>query len=321
MRLSRRALGWLNLRYRSVISHMRVGEPCMGAWWCDQCAKIQSILDRLKKKVVKMKTRLFEHHARSFDLEQMEPRVLLNGDPTYGLSSSYNWGAGYSGQVMVVDLNNDGAPELIRQPASQDSHYRLLENNGDGTFGTSEVLPTAGGYGQVIFEDLNEDGYLDMISVGSSPARVGISLNDQSGGFGEMNYYATGNSPVGVGLADFDNDGIDDLMVTHGEWVPEYDSYGGVRFLKGNSDGTFEDYVTAYPLENSESYYSDGSYVLHSGDLDADGNADLLMADYYGYGVSFLKGAGDGSFISNASLGLYTENPTGLVNQSILEDI
>ena len=126
MRLSRRALGWLNLRYRSVISHMRVGEPCMGAWWSDQCAKVQAILHRLKKKTVKTARRLFEHHAQSFSLEQMEPRVLLNGDPSFLAADTYAWGSGYSGQVMVVDLENDQMPEIIRQPVYRDTNYRLL---------------------------------------------------------------------------------------------------------------------------------------------------------------------------------------------------
>ena len=80
MRLSRRALGWLNLRYRSVISHMRVGESCMGAWWCDQSAKVQAILHRLKKKAVKrikMSTKLIKILLKKIKLKKISPNKTM----------------------------------------------------------------------------------------------------------------------------------------------------------------------------------------------------------------------------------------------------
>jgi hypothetical protein len=67
---------------------------------------------------------------------------------------------------------------------------------------------------------------------------------------------------------------------------PTYD--GSVSVLLNNGDGTFAEYV----LYGA----GDGPYSVAMGDLDADGDNDLAVANIYSDNISMLLNNGDGTF-------------------------
>src|SRR5207253_561415 len=66
------------------------------------------------------------------------------------------------------------------------------------------------------------------------------------------------------------------------------DASEGVEVLLGNGDGTFQDFG------NVPTAYYPGA--LAAADVNRDGRADLIVANFYDADVSVLLGNGDGSF-------------------------
>ncbi|HEU5180673.1 MAG TPA: VCBS repeat-containing protein [Candidatus Polarisedimenticolia bacterium] len=95
--------------------------------------------------------------------------------------------------------------------------------------------------------------------------------------------YPVGSNPWGMAKADFDGDGIDDLIVSNlGSSAPP----GELSFLRGRVDGTFAPQVkiplTQAPLE------------VYAGDFNNDGKPDLAV--YYRFTAAFLLNQGLGIF-------------------------
>ncbi len=91
--------------------------------------------------------------------------------------------------------------------------------------------------------------------------------------------YNVGDGPVCVGIADLDEDGIQDLLVTNGQSFER-------SVLIGIGNGTFA------PAVNT---VTNGSGRFAIDDLDGDGHLDVVAASYDS-GIYVLLGNGDGSF-------------------------
>jgi len=146
--------------------------------------------------------------------------------------------------------------------------------------------PPYNGPQQVVSGDFNGDGILDL-AVLDYDTGVSIYLGKGDGSFQAAKAFCTtgtppvpcqmGSEPTGIAVADFNSDGIPDLVVVSGSFV---------SVALGNGDGTFKapvNYDTA----------SGGSSVLVS-DLNRDGWPDLVAS--VSGGISVLMGKGDGTF-------------------------
>jgi hypothetical protein len=102
------------------------------------------------------------------------------------------------------------------------------------------------------------------------------------GSFGPKTDFATGSSPLSVGVGDFNGDAHPDLAVTN------YAS-NTVSILLGDGLGGF----------GPRSDFGAGSFPrgLAVGDLDTDGNLDLIAANERSNALSFLTGNGAGTFV------------------------
>lgn len=109
--------------------------------------------------------------------------------------------------------------------------------------------------------------------------------------------FATGPTPVAVAVADFDGDGIADLVTANGE-------SDIVSILLGIGGGNFAPPVS-YPAGRIPG-------ALAITDLDGDGDLDLAVANRGNNNVLVLLGAGDGTFqpAGTAAVGM---NPRSLV--------
>jgi flagellin len=117
---------------------------------------------------------------------------------------------------------------------------------------------------------------------------IGFSLNRSlsravgTGSFSETSL-AGGNNGLSA-AGDFDGDGIQDLMVVLG-------TSDGLRFLKGNGDGTFQAAATQVVVGARSS-----TGEMRTADLDGDGQLDLIFSGSTGGGVAIAWGRGGGLF-------------------------
>ena len=205
-------------------------------------------------------------------------------DATVRAGISLPQGAAYS---TFADYDNDGWLDLFI--IGGDGRGRLLRNRGDGTF--VDVTAKAGvadvrGARKAVFVDLDHDGDLDLLLVGTGQRTV--YRNNLDGTFTEATatFGLAGAGPADtrdVVFGDFDGDGRIDLFITN-----EHGS--DVLFHNGGSQ-RFSDVTAASGLATNG-----GSGAAAVGDYNNDGFLDLFIASMNGGESALWRNKGDGTF-------------------------
>jgi hypothetical protein len=210
-----------------------------------------------------------------------------NGDGTFGPLTLYPGGVQpifVAGPSLLVDVNNDGKLDAVvvgfwSEISGDQSGVQVWLGNGDGTFGNAIVSTATGplvGLGLAAAK-FNASGYLDLAVTNSDG--VQIWTGDGTGHFTQGPYVAYEPNATAVATADLNHDGFADIVV-----VGYFKSYATV--VLGNGDGTFQE-PTRTPLSSG--------LLLEIGDVNGDGNPDLVAAGYTD-GATVALGNGDGIF-------------------------
>jgi hypothetical protein len=227
---------------------------------------------------------------------------IYAGDGTggYALQAAYV-GPRTPRELMVADMDRDGDLDLISiaSGGSGDSAGigELFRGNGDGTFDAWEPDLDSDSPSSIAVGDVDLDGDLDLVSTRSpsyAQGQVSIRLGQGNGQFGGAALIPVGDatiSPTDVVLGDLDADGDLDAVAV-GRYSGFYDSEGLVSILIGNGSGAL--------TVASELFTPRDLGAVALGDLDDDGDLDIVAAERQGYGGSrnlvVLLGNGDGSF-------------------------
>ena len=170
-------------------------------------------------------------------------------------------------------------------------------------------IDVAGRKGGAVLDDFDRDGDLDLVAssaglfavaAGENPTQLRYFRNDGDGTFTERTA-AAGLTGLVSGLnlvqADYDNDGLLDLLVLRGAWLnaPHPNS-----LLRNNGDGTFSD-VT----EEAGLLVSAPTQTAAWGDFDNDGWVDLYIGNESSgataYPCQLFRNNGDGTFTDVAA--------------------
>jgi hypothetical protein len=224
-------------------------------------------------------------------------------------------GAGRGMGVLAADLDGDGRIDWL---VANDAHANnLWRNRGDGTFeDVAEVLGVAvNGQGLaeanmgIAFGDTDANGLLDIIITHFYGEHTTLwhALNGPNG----THYYQDATSEAGLAVdsrvltgwgtvvADFDHDGLLDLIQTNGHIRPEpaqlYRYDNPPILWRNQGDGRFANVSSTAGLYFQSLHMGRG---LASGDLDNDGDLDLVVVHHHAPSVILWnESPGQGNYL------------------------
>jgi hypothetical protein len=200
--------------------------------------------------------------------------------------------------VQMVDINSDGNLDLLTSNyASSGGGIILNLGNGNGTFKTSTTINAGGGAQPYSIQvaDLNRDGKLDIVTSLPPFGRFTILLGNGDGKFKAPTFLASTKDNTNFVLTDINNDGLLDIVTAIGNGSTNTSQVG---VLLGNGDGRFKAQTTFSPGTGV------GIVNLANGDVNGDGNMDIVTANYQTDSASILLGNGNGAFLTPTSVPL-----------------
>ncbi len=193
------------------------------------------------------------------------------------------------GSIAAADLNRDGIVDLLVSNGPFSGSISVLLGNGDGTFQDPRPFSVGRFPGFLVVADFNRDDIPDVavtVFDEQSHPEIDVLLGQGDGSFGPAQIVDPGTSHGNLAVADFNGDGIPDLVATTAD---------GFEILLGNGDGTF-----GAPLTRSLSLRTNR---VAAADLDGDGVVDLVISNTIQLPISeqpvlitVLRGNGDGTF-------------------------
>ncbi len=166
--------------------------------------------------------------------------------------------------LAAIDFNDDGRPEIVGAEPGMPGIAVLT--CGDGGFTLAEqTVPGGQNLIEVAAGQLAGDALTDLAVVDNFAGRV-LVLENRDGVFVQVAALATGAQPRAAVVADFNDDGVDDIVASSS-------IASDVEVFLGNGDGTFSAPLVVAAGEDVR------TGALVAVDLEGDGDLDVLAAN------------------------------------------
>ncbi|NUQ64096.1 MAG: VCBS repeat-containing protein [Pirellulales bacterium] len=270
------------------------------------------------------------------------------GSGTYGLAGTDgDWSVrslAKTASLATADFNGDGLPDVVAANAGSNS-VALLSGKASGTLVDPWMFPASAPPVVITTGDLNRDGRQDLAVLYAEGRGIGVLLGDAQGGFREAPAVDASSDPAGLTLAEVTGDANLDLLVSN--------AYGDLLILPGNGDGTFQPFLRAgrdvalaavdvngdgekdwilanetrdrviveiagkgqtFAQGREDGLLAPGAVLVE--DLDADGHAEIVVANGGGNNVLVYRGLADGQFEPARAFATGT-NPTAVTAKDL----
>ena len=195
------------------------------------------------------------------------PNGLIVPGPTYGLSSTIT-------QAIALDLNGDGLPDLaVLDPGNR--QVSVLLNNGQSVFLDPVAIPLGFVPGAIVATGFFSP-YADF-AVTDPSANAVYRYEYDSGQLAVVGNVQVGQQPVAIAAADFDGDGVIDLVTANA----------------GSNNVSVILSSAINPVTLATGNHPD---AIVAGDFNGDGKADFAVANQNDNDVMVFLGNGDGTF-------------------------
>lgn len=211
-----------------------------------------------------------------------ETRVLF-GDGLGGFPQMDKYTTGNATRaVLVGDFDFDGDDDILTANRN-DGTMNHLDNQGDGTFTLSSFNPAGNGESALALTDANNDGIADFFVGFYTAKKVALYLGDGEGNFNFSGENIMTGNPWMICSADFNGDGFADVASANSQGNKTAVIFGdGLGGLSISVNLTANDHI--FPL------------AVDAGDLDGDGDVDIVTSSYDSNNYSVFENNGLGGF-------------------------
>ncbi|MBC7775441.1 MAG: VCBS repeat-containing protein [Phycisphaerae bacterium] len=211
-----------------------------------------------------------------------ETRVLF-GDGLGGFSHMDKYTTGNATRAVVVgDFDFDGDDDILTANRD-DGTMNRLENQGDGTFTISTFNPSGNGESALALADANNDGIADFFLGFYNDQKIALYLGDGIGNFSFSSEMPVNGTPWMMCAGDFNGDGFADAASANSETDKTV-------VIFGDGQGGLSAAVTLVAADH------DFPLAIDAGDLDGDGDIDLVTSSYSSNNYSVFENDGTGNF-------------------------